>query len=824
MTKFYSSLLSFIMLCCVTGLSAQDTLWIEDFTPYADTTGVIGSETGPVNGGDYPGGVTKWTLDASNATLENTSDYAMVRTVNEEKLFDWRDVEGGVIMTTESIDISGVDTAAFSIEFEDDGDFEPADYIDVSYSVNGGAFTLITNYAGLGSETHTIIGDIPDDDDWIAVTIIQEELIGTSLVIKIEVASNSGSEFVKMDNITVVNASGFEVDPCLNANIVITGEVVNESEAGENDGEIDITVVGGTEPYEALWNDGSTDGDREDLEPGTYSVTITDTFGCTGMALFDILPGVEPLEGDTVWCEDFEPYADSTGFIGDDVGAIVPTGDYPGGVTKWTLNTSVAGMEAPTDHFMVRNLGSSEEPDQALDARDVDGDGATWTSETIDISEYDEIGFSLTIEDDGDHESSDFVDVAYSIDGGEFTLVENWNGLGSSTHTLVGDIPDDDDWLFTTVQVTELSGASLQLRIELLNNSGSEFIRIDNICVIGDDIGPDPCDGIDIGATATITDETVLGEADGAIDITVTGNGTADYTFSWNNGSTDEDISGLAGGDYTVTITDANDCTGEETFTVEPGTDPCAGVTITVSGVVTDESELDANDGAIDVTVTGGTGTFTYSWSNGSTDEDLTNLEPGEYTLIASDGNDCTGTNTFTVQEGPDPCDGVTITITGVVTDESSAGAGDGAIDITVSGGTPDYTYSWSNGSTDEDISSLDPANYSVLVTDAEDCINEVTFTVDPGPSAVNEIASLKVFDVYPNPATAQFNIQLQLDRVEEIQLFIINPVGSVVYESSPERIQSKTYSIQNEWGSGIYFLEIRSADGVAVKQLILMD
>ena len=221
-----------------------------------------------------------------------------------------------------------------------------------------------------------------------------------------------------------------------------------------------------------------------------------------------------------------------------------------------------------------------------------------------------------------------------------------------------------------------------------------------------------------LSVTGTATGETAPGVG-GAIDITVAG-GTAGYTFAWSNAQTTEDLSNLAAGTYTVTVTDANNCTVEESFTVDTYVCP----TITVTGTASPETAPGVG-GAVDISVAGGATPYTFAWSSGNTTEDLSNIGAGTYTVTVTDANNCTGTATFTVDVFGCPA----ITVTGTVTDEQSVGAG-GAVDISVLGGTGNYTFLWSNSQTTEDLSNLIAGTYIVTATDDNNCTGTASFDV----------------------------------------------------------------------------------------------
>ncbi|MBX2948675.1 MAG: gliding motility-associated C-terminal domain-containing protein [Crocinitomicaceae bacterium] len=223
------------------------------------------------------------------------------------------------------------------------------------------------------------------------------------------------------------------------------------------------------------------------------------------------------------------------------------------------------------------------------------------------------------------------------------------------------------------------------------------------------------------------------GASDGAIDLTV-GGGTPGYSYAWNNGATTEDLSGLTAGTYYVTITDANGCTNTQTITLtEPPVLTASTTAVTYAGGW-NVSCNGANDGAIDLTVGGGTPGYSYAWNNGATTEDITSLPAGTYSVNITDANGCTNTQTITLTEPPVLTASTTAVTYAGGWNVSCNGASDGAIDLTVSGGTPGYSYVWNNGATTEDLSGLTAGTYSVTVTDANGCTNTQTITLTEPP------------------------------------------------------------------------------------------
>lgn len=154
-------------------------------------------------------------------------------------------------------------------------------------------------------------------------------------------------------------------------------------------------------------------------------------------------------------------------------------------------------------------------------------------------------------------------------------------------------------------------------------------------------------DECDLSALSVVTDVKCFGSSTGMINVSVSG-GTAPFTFIWNTGATTEDLENVPAGEYSVTIYDAEQCQFilDEIMVLQPASG------ISASRVVTHISAYGANDGAIDVTVSGGTVPYAYLWNNGATTQDLSDLGPGTYSVVITDANGCnTALREILVQE-----------------------------------------------------------------------------------------------------------------------------------------------------------------------------
>lgn len=220
-----------------------------------------------------------------------------------------------------------------------------------------------------------------------------------------------------------------------------------------------------------------------------------------------------------------------------------------------------------------------------------------------------------------------------------------------------------------------------------------------------------------ISASASGNDVSCYGQNNGSASVSVSG-GTSPYSYSWSNGGSGSTVTGLTAGTYSVTVTDANGCSANDAVTVaQPSL-------LSSSALASDASCNGGSDGTVDLSVSGGTAPYTYNWSNGASSQDLTDVPAGAYSVVVYDANGCSDIALASVSEPS------AIALTTSSTDASCGSATDGSIDLTVSGGNAPFSYSWSNGATTEDLSSVAAGTYSVTVTDASGCTSNKSVLV----------------------------------------------------------------------------------------------
>jgi gliding motility-associated-like protein len=453
--------------------------------------------------------------------------------------------------------------------------------------------------------------------------------------------------------------------------IITTETHVDVSCDGSGDGSINVSVSGGVPPYSYLWNNGATTQNLSGLSSGNYILTVTDNVGCSDNISVTILDGSDILLSAISVSSQCN---ESNGSI--DLTVSGGSGNYsyswqPGGQTT----QDIAGLPAGIYDVTVT--------DNTLGCID---------SLTVIVNDFP--GHDVTgVVTDGSNCVSNDGSIDVSVTGGSGDFAYAWSH-GPTTE--------------------DVSGLA----------TGTYYITVtDNVAGCVSIAGFNVQSGNAVVVTSSVT-QPACGLINGAIDLTTSG-GTGPYTYLWSSGATTEDISGIGPGVYSVTITDINGCPFDTTFTLSNQGAP------TVSATVIDPSCPSGNDGSISLTLSGGTGPFTYSWSNGGTTATINGLWAATYTVTITDqATGCTTNESYTLTS-PSGFSGF-VDLTHV----SCGGANDGAIDLTISGGTPPYNYLWTPGNlTTEDLSNLGPGTYNLTFSDDNGCSFNGSFTITAPPT-----------------------------------------------------------------------------------------
>ena len=214
---------------------------------------------------------------------------------------------------------------------------------------------------------------------------------------------------------------------------------------------------------------------------------------------------------------------------------------------------------------------------------------------------------------------------------------------------------------------------------------------------------------------------------DGELSIILTEANT-NLSFEWNNGESESGLVDLGAGNYTLSITDENGCTQELSTALE------APAQIEVMAT-TETATCNTGSGQIMLDVSGGTGAFSYTWSDGHEDRDNLNLLPGEYTVTVSDANNCSIEESYEIENID-----IEAELEFEIINNSCYEGQDGSIQILNSN---DFaSFSWSTSSEDSEVSNLSAGEYTLNYTTADGCTGEQFFEVSE-PSLISAEATV---------------------------------------------------------------------------------
>ncbi|MCX6291102.1 MAG: gliding motility-associated C-terminal domain-containing protein [Bacteroidetes bacterium] len=485
---------------------------------------------------------------------------------------------------------------------------------------------------------------------------------------------------------------------------------------GASDANIDLTVNGGTAPYAFVWTPGgNTTEDLANVAAGTYSVTITDTNGCIATNSIII------TQPDSMYPNISSP---------------INAGGYNigcHGESSGSLSTLVVGGTAPYSYLWtptndtIPNLTGLPAGTYFLTVTDVNGciDTASAT-----LTQPDTIVPLIT---------------SATVNGG-FNISCSGSSNGSASVSVTGGtLPYSYSWSTgdTTASVSGLSAGPITVHVVDANGCSADASATLT--------APPPLnnDSVLVSTFYGGNNVSCYGSSNGTIDVFVSG-GTTPYSYSWSpSGDTTSSLTGLSAGNYTVTITDANGCMDSIAITLtQPDTISPSAVYSSFNGYPI--RCYGDSTGAIDLTVTGGSTPFTFAWSNGQTTEDISNLSAGTYNVTITDTNGCSQNFSYTLTQ-PNPL-AVTDSLSQYVggNNISCNGFADGSVILTVSGGVPSYTFSWSSGATTDSVFSLSAGTYTYTVTDTNGCayIDSVTLTQPTPISIADSVSNYNGFNI----------------------------------------------------------------------------
>ena len=542
----------------------------------------------------------------------------------------------------------------------------------------------------------------------------------------------------------------------------------NGSDAAAN-----ILMNGGTSPYNYIWSNGSVFDSISNVPIGNYTLTVTDTNGCTldTNLVIDQPDSISIIVGNitNVLCK-----TDTTGNAIISVTGGSPTYSYlwSDGSTNQNLNNVPAGNYS----VIVSDLNTCSntqtliitEPATPIIINSLVGtsvscfggnNGNITATVSGGVAPYSYAWFNST-----GIQLSSSINIANNLIADTYQLIAtDSNGCSTSQPMVINEPAAPINATFITSDVScsggnngtinmTTTGGSIPYNSYNWSNgttlednlnvfSGTHIITITDskLCVYSDTIIiNEPTDSLSIPNFSTVN-ILCFSDATGNVDITPFG-GTVPYNYSWSSGQNTEDINNVVAGNYFVTVTDTNGCITIESYLLTEPTNP-----LNTTNTFVNVSCFGGADGSIDLTVTGGTSPYSYQWSNqdslilSTTQQDIFGLEFGVYTVLITDTNGCQIYSSITITEPSAPVSS-SITATAV----NCFAARDGSINLTPNGGTIPYTFLWSNGDFTEDLTGLPTGWFNVVITDSNLCTStDSIFISEPSaPLSASTITS----------------------------------------------------------------------------------
>ncbi len=522
-----------------------------------------------------------------------------------------------------------------------------------------------------------------------------------------------------------------------------------------------LTAAGGP-GYTYEWSTGETTQSITIDDNDDIFVTVYNSIGCDGYVEIDVDEVdflVPEIEGNNSFCTGF--------FTTLDVGEY-ETYEWSTGATTQTIDVNVPGTYTVSVSDNSGCVGEAFIEIEETSGLPIEIEGIT------DICE----GTTTLL-----NASSGYDDYIWS--NGETTSSISVGEEGTYTVTVT-----DNSGCSGIDQVTIVTGSisntseSLQLCYGGEYN-GSQYFQ--STIVESVYPGSNGCDSIH---TTTVNVYAELNISFGTQDDCVSGGatiiaspvgGSGDYTYLWDNGATTQVITQMPMGTYAVTVTDNFGCTNTNSVFVDPAE------AITVDYDVDPVACFGEASGEIDLSVLTVAEPYTTTWSNGSTDEDISGLTAGSYTVIITDANGCNFGVTMVVGEPA--------VLTPIMSSTPVFNMDDGTATVSPSGGTAPYFYQWDTGHQTATVDGLELGIYTVTVTDVNGCtaIGEVEVTV---PVSINDIEELLSFDIRPNPSTGQFQVLMEFDRTMETAVSVYDLSGKRIAEFAPQAAQNITLPV----------------------------
>ena len=523
---------------------------------------------------------------------------------------------------------------------------------------------------------------------------------------------------------------------------------------------VSATAQGGTSPYSFQWSNGTSGQQTTYTQGGTYTVTVTDNGGCTRTATGTIATNTAPptaaiaLPG-TLTCQTtslvLDANASSSGANITYAWSAANGGNIVTGATTRTPTINSCGLYILTVTNNVNGCTASASRTVACNTTPpgVTVQGGTITCATPSVtllasSLTNNVSYAWT----GPciQSGTNAFNATVGCNGTYTVTVTNpANSCTSSASTLVG--IDTVAPVVTIGSVPPLTCLTSSVQIPLSTSPAGIYTYnwtgpcitpatqqspSPVVCTPGSYsvVVTRPGNGCTSSATVIVESNVSAPVASIAIPARLNCNTSiveldgsnssqgTNFTYQWTttngnivSGSSQDNAFADEPGTYRLVVTNVVNGCSSEAFVLIQESAPVAAVA--TGGAA---SCAGGANGTAGVIASGGSGSFTYAWSNGGTLAQISGLAAGTYTVTVTDGAGCSATATATVTQP------TALEVAIATTPQSALNINDGTASATVTGGTPGYNYFWSNNATTASMSNLAPGTYTLLVTDANGC------------------------------------------------------------------------------------------------------
>lgn len=533
-----------------------------------------------------------------------------------------------------------------------------------------------------------------------------------------------------------------------------------------SDGIITVTGAGGNGPYHYAWshNASLTTNTANNVPAGSYTVTVYDVNNCSVVS--PTITVSQPATGLTLPTPTFVPVTCNGGNNG--TATANPQGGAGGYAYLWsnsqttqtatnliagtytvtveddslcTASASVTVSQPPAIQVtgVITNVSCNGGNNGAIDITITNGVGNftyAWsnTANTQDINGLTASTYTVTVRD----QTLCTATASFTITQPTALILgvpttTNVSCFGGANGSIIAN-PSGGTGTYTYAWAP--SGGAGQTATGLAQGTYTLTVTDANLCTVTAQYSvTQPAAALAFG-NAVVTDVLCNGASTGSIATTVSG-GTTSYTYAWSHNANlnSATASSLTAGSYTITVRDANQCTATQTNTV---TQPSA-ITFTAQPSIINVSCNGNTDGSAEVFPTGGTPPYTYTWNANAGTNPQGNLPANTYTVVVRDNNACSVSTQLVISEPS------AIVIDTNVTDVRCFNGTDGSIALAVTGGTPGFTYAWSNSQSAATATNLSQGTYSVTVTDSRSCTASISALVNQPNSLTVGAQSIQV-------------------------------------------------------------------------------